>query len=72
MTIVDYRVLKSLTSDKLETQVNDLIAKGWQPQGGVSLSSTGDWYCQAMVKHEQLPPGINYFPGYTPPQPNDF
>jgi len=41
----------------LVTQVNDLLAAGWEPTGGVyvvfSHVTKNWWYYQAMVKKEQ-------------------
>jgi hypothetical protein len=43
-----------LTGDlqKLEREVNELIEKGWKPQGGVSRAESDcySWFAQAMIK----------------------
>lgn len=54
-----YRIIESEDSDRLESLVNQAMADGWIPQGGVcavryQYESHGDtqsawWYSQAMV-----------------------
>ncbi|WP_338953396.1 DUF1737 domain-containing protein [Lactococcus petauri] len=46
-----YRVLEGEYTYKLAEKVNELIAKGWKPQGGVTAYSHGmsTYYCQAMI-----------------------
>jgi hypothetical protein len=38
--------------DRLEKKVNDMIAKGWKPQGGIAVLYIGltPVYFQAMIK----------------------
>ena len=42
------------TAERLETEVRELIAQGWEPQGGVSMGHTwagkAPCLCQAMVR----------------------
>lgn len=54
-----YKVVSNSHLDILEKEVNDLIAQGWKPQGGISLAYKHEHapnlvshllYCQAMVK----------------------
>ncbi|MDP8314990.1 MAG: hypothetical protein RAP70_07955 [Candidatus Celaenobacter antarcticus] len=51
--IVDYKIVRvrpiSASTDKIESTVRDLIKKGWQPIGGVSLSASIQ--AQALVKY---------------------
>jgi len=62
-TRMDYQIIKAADSDfsealrKTMKAVNEEIAAGWQPLGGVSVSSIGDFgnhltffACQAMQK----------------------
>ena len=42
-----YKIVCTLTLDKLEGLVNNLIEEGWYPIGGVSTINCG--YCQAMI-----------------------
>ncbi|WP_339014253.1 DUF1737 domain-containing protein [Lactococcus garvieae] len=46
-----YKLLKSEYPFELEKKVNELIIKGWKPQGGVTAYSHGmsTYYCQAMI-----------------------
>jgi hypothetical protein len=45
--VIAYMLLEAESREQLETVVKDAIRKGWQPQGGVSVSN-GIFY-QAMV-----------------------
>ena len=48
-----YIVVQESSADKMAREVNDMIAEGYVPQGGMSLSiAPGGWtlFCQAMVK----------------------
>jgi hypothetical protein len=49
---MEYRIIAGRDVQKLENDVNDLIRKGWKPQGGVSRAETNEfsWFAQAMVK----------------------
>jgi hypothetical protein len=48
-----YWICEANSAEKLRTQVQDSIAKGWRPIGGLAVvhsNSTADWwYFQAMV-----------------------
>jgi hypothetical protein len=53
---MEYKIIEMCTSDDLEIAVNENIAQGWEPLGGVSVSlSESDDYryeviAQAMIK----------------------
>lgn len=47
-----YIILESSSIEDLTRQVQDLIARGWEPQGGVSAASNQVmvwWFYQAMI-----------------------
>lgn len=48
-----YQVLECDGKEKLEREVNERLAQGWQVQGGVNIvysPMSGSWrYCQAMI-----------------------
>jgi hypothetical protein len=41
MEIREYAILENTDSAKLQEQVNKAIKNGWQPLGGVAVSSIG-------------------------------
>jgi hypothetical protein len=43
--------VESGTIENVEKKVNELIQKGWQPLGGVSISGDND-IVQSMVKYQ--------------------
>ena len=43
-----YELALATTSEELEELVNHMIDDGYKPQGGVAISSSGE-YTQAMV-----------------------
>ena len=58
--ITDYHIVEAGDDDELEDAVKIAIQDGWQPFGGVAVTSFYDldwhdepfyWYCQAMVKY---------------------
>ena len=49
----DYKIMHDLFRDTLSEKVTALIDKGWQPQGGVSVTG-GNGYIQAMVRYPEL------------------
>lgn len=52
---MEYVVLTSSTIDGLAEAVAIYIARGWQPQGGVSWATDGQaCYLQAMIKRLRL------------------
>jgi len=51
---VAYHVIVSGFTDELQTRVNSLLGKGWQPIGGLAICQAaggGYQYGQAMVKY---------------------
>jgi hypothetical protein len=46
-----YRLIKTMSYKGLVEEVNEYIAKGWIPQGGVMEDSNGRCL-QAMIKNE--------------------
>lgn len=55
----DYTILLAGDASTLSSLVNNLIRRGWQPQGGVSVSvftpeegETAEQWAQAMIKRE--------------------
>lgn len=50
-----YRILEKRSVYELQDEVNELIGRGWRPQGGVAIDSQGigESVLQAMVKDEQ-------------------
>jgi hypothetical protein len=55
--LMDYVILLARDPSSLASQVNDLIKRGWQPQGGVAASEVHEegtaaatQWAQAMVK----------------------
>jgi hypothetical protein len=59
---MEYTLVGQVNRDDLERTVNDLIAEGWQPQGGIAVvqyeRGLGDApgllfeFYQAMVRHK--------------------
>ena len=49
---VDYKIIKEKSTPELEYAINQRIACGWVPKGGVSFDSSTGWYMQAMIKKE--------------------
>lgn len=49
-----YTVIVQITADDLVKCVNEMIARGWKPLGGVSMAVSGPHvgYAQAMTKEE--------------------
>jgi len=52
--VVEYKILKASWSERLETQVNAYIQKGWEPIGGIGISvMKGDeTMYQTMVRYQ--------------------
>lgn len=46
---MEYKIVTGTNIDNLSVNVNNLIEKGWIPQGGVLIN--GMMYAQAMVKN---------------------
>ena len=53
--IIDYVCLEDRSAQKIALVVRDLMAIGWQPLGGVSVSCDPDYnlFAQAMVKYAE-------------------
>jgi hypothetical protein len=54
--MMNYRIVESNNRYDLATEVNDWIAAGWRPQGGVSFvyhSAYKETWTQAMVKEDK-------------------
>jgi len=49
--VVKYMVAVGGSLAELEKKVNDAIAKGWQPLGGVTGGMEG-WIYQALVQYQ--------------------
>ena len=50
---LEYVVVVTTSIEDLETEVSDLLSKGWKPQGGFSsmnYGATGFEYHQAMIR----------------------
>ncbi len=47
--VVKYKIALGGSVSELEKRVNEAIAEGWQPLGGVAGGQEG-WIYQAMVK----------------------
>lgn len=48
----EYLILRFGEAELVEEQVEQRLARGWQPLGGVSVAigNHGSFYCQAMVR----------------------
>lgn len=44
-----YKIVTKSNKHRIESEVNELISKGWKPIGGVSYSDELDEYNQAMI-----------------------
>lgn len=51
---MEYSVLKSADLERLANKVNEAIAEGWRPQGGIAHNGHSLW-AQALVKNDVLP-----------------
>lgn len=53
----EYRVITAALPEQLTYKVNEAIAAGWAPQGGVAATVDNDTgytiYAQAVVKHAE-------------------
>lgn len=45
-----YKIITAANTDALQHLVNQAIAEGWKPQGGVSADGSFRMVCQAMVR----------------------
>jgi hypothetical protein len=48
--IIEYGILMSSSTSELANDVNDAIAKGWQPYGSLTINNA--IVAQAMVKYQ--------------------
>lgn len=51
-----YKVARNLNLFALVREVEDGIAKGWEPFGGVAIDAD-ECYCQAMINRKLRSPG---------------
>lgn len=66
MIATKYKVVRKWDPEDLETGVNKLLAEGWQPWGGITISrelhttrisdTIANLYIQAMVRPDGPPP----------------
>lgn len=51
-----YKIVKAWSHDHLEDRVDFMLHKGWQLQGGVSVTVIKHviQYAQAMIKHDEV------------------
>lgn len=47
---MQYKIITSWDMDELSRNVNDMLGKGWEPQGGVVCHDDG--YSQAIVRKD--------------------
>ena len=50
---MEYRIVETKSAEELQMKVQELIAQGWKPQGGLSVVSYGPtswWYYQAVIR----------------------
>lgn len=52
-----YKILESDQADYLAENVQGHLAEGWEPAGGISVTSYGEeenwWYAQAMILRDE-------------------
>lgn len=63
MKVIEYKVIAQSSLERLIELVNKNIGKGWQPQGGISMTRNlelvdQEGFAQAMVRYEQEPKPI--------------
>jgi hypothetical protein len=62
---MEYWICEENAKDKLQAQVNQAIAEGWQPLGGLQVVESHQsgqwWYYQALVRVYEKP--VNPYPG---------
>ena len=46
---MEYTIVQEDNIDKLIEEINNLLSKGWQAQGGVTLDRD-DWFYQALTR----------------------
>lgn len=47
---IEYTIIMEGELYKLETKIKEYILKGWRPQGGITVSRSGEFYLQAMIR----------------------
>ena len=51
---MEYFAVKETSAENLTVMVNEMIAAGWKPLGGMSVAGDGRgshrFFCQAMIK----------------------
>ncbi len=53
MKIVQYNVVAATSFERLRDLVNERIAAGWEPQGGICYNPNQDSLIQALVKYDE-------------------
>lgn len=48
-----YKIVWHVSTVGLESLVNDKIAQGWEPLGGLCYVPRADTYLQALIKEEE-------------------
>ncbi len=48
--IKKYTVCQSYDLQELIKQVDEMLAEGWQSCGGLTMASSDQCYCQAMIR----------------------
>lgn len=48
-----YKIVWHISTVGLESLVNDKIAQGWEPLGGLCYVPHADTYLQALIKEEE-------------------
>jgi hypothetical protein len=48
----DYRIVENSSANELAREIVHLVTKGWEPQGGVTVTNAGHtlWYAQAVIR----------------------
>jgi hypothetical protein len=51
-----YKIIKAWSHDQLENRIDYMLSKGWELQGGVSMTvlECEVQYAQAMIKHDDV------------------
>jgi len=51
MKIIEYLIITENYTGDMTRRINDYIAAGWQPFGGIAYNSNRSYYSQAVVKY---------------------
>jgi hypothetical protein len=49
---MSYSIIEAQSIEELQSRVQELIEKGWEPAGGIAVATHGImswWYYQAMI-----------------------